>query len=82
MAYEYAKDDIQVNAISFGFMTTGTTLQAWEHDHYDPQMLQRIPANRWGCYKDVEGLLLLLASSASNYITGCILPIDGGYSIQ
>lgn len=82
LAYEYANVDIQVNAISFGFMTTGTTLQTWEGDHYDHQLLSRIPAKRWGTYKDVDGLLLLLASSASNYMTGCIIPIDGGYSIQ
>lgn len=82
LANEFAKDNIQVNAISFGYMTTGTSLQTIENGEYDPAILNQIPAARWGCYKDVDGLLLLLASSASNYITGCIIPVDGGYSIH
>lgn len=81
LAAQFAKDDIQVNAIRFGFMTTGTSLQTEENGHYDHQILEHIPAKRWGCYKDVDGLLLLLASSASNYMNGCCIPIDGGYSI-
>lgn len=82
LANEFAQEDIQVNAISFGYMTTGTSLQVDAEGEYDHSILKRIPAQRWGCYKDVDGLLLLLASSASNYITGCIIPIDGGYSIH
>lgn len=82
LANQCAKDDIQVNAIQFGFMTTGTSLQAEENGHYNHSLLPQIPAGRWGTYKDVDGLLLLLASSASNYITGCTIPIDGGYSIH
>lgn len=82
LANEFAHQDIQVNAISFGYMTTGTSLQVSENGQYDHSIRERIPAKRWGCYKDVDGLLLLLASSASNYITGCIIPIDGGYSIH
>lgn len=82
MANEFAQDDIQVNAISFGYMTTGTSLQVETDGSIDHQILERIPAKRWGCYKDVDGLILLLASSASNYMTGCIIPIDGGYSIH
>lgn len=82
MAAQFAKDDIQINAIRFGFMTTGTSLQTDESGHYDHKMLEEIPAKRWGCYKDVDGLLLLLASSASNYMNGCIISIDGGYSIS
>jgi len=82
LANEFAANDIQVNAISFGYMTTGTSLQTDENGAYDHSILQNIPARRWGCYKDVDGLLLLLASSASNYITGCIIPIDGGFSIH
>ncbi len=82
LANEFSSHDIQVNAISFGYMTTGTSLQCKDDGEYDPAILERIPAKRWGCYKDVDGLLLLLASSASNYISGTIIPIDGGYSIH
>lgn len=81
LASEFGKDDIQVNAITFGFMTTGTSLQHNDQGQYDASILQRIPAKRWGCYKDVDGLVLLLASPLSNYITGTCIPIDGGYSI-
>lgn len=81
LAVQFAKEDIQINAIRFGFMTTGTSLQAEDNGHYDHSILKCIPANRWGSYKDVDGLLLLLASTASNYITGCCIPVDGGYSI-
>lgn len=82
LANEFAAHDIQVNAISFGYMTTGTSLQTEANGSYDHTILERIPAGRWGCYKDVDGLLLLLASSASNYMTGCVIPIDGGFSIH
>lgn len=82
LANEFAKDDIQVNAISFGFMTTGTLLQVKEDGERDHDILRQIPAGRWGCYKDVDGLLLLLASESSNYMTGCVIPIDGGFSIH
>lgn len=81
LAYGFGKDDIQVNAITFGFMTTGTSLMCCEGGTYDESILKDIPAGRWGCYKDVDGLLLLLASAQSNYINGCCIPVDGGYSI-
>lgn len=81
LAYEFGKDDIQVNAITFGFMTTGTSLMSCDGGTYDESILKSIPAGRWGCYKDVDGLLLLLASAQSNYINGCCIPVDGGYSI-
>lgn len=82
LANEFAKENIQVNAISFGYMTTGTSLQICDNGEIDHAILDSIPAGRWGCYKDVDGLLLLLASSASNYITGCVIPCDGGFSIH
>lgn len=82
LACEFSKDDIQINTISFGFMTSGSTLQRCDGEQYDTSILNDIPAKRWGCYKDAEGLVLLLASSKSNYITGACIPIDGGYSIH
>ena len=82
LAAQFAHEDIQINAIRFGFMTTGTSLQTADNGHYDHAMLSHIPAGRWGSYKDVDGLLLLLASPAANYMTGCIIAIDGGYSIS
>lgn len=82
LALQYAKNNIQINALRFGFMTTGTSLQRSSDGHYDHSLLNHIPAQRWGSYKDVDGILLLLVSSASDYITGCSIAIDGGYSIN
>lgn len=81
LAYEFAVDQIQINAITFGFMTSGNCLQSGDGGETDTSILREIPARRWGNERDVEGLLLLLASSASDYITGTCIPIDGGYSI-
>ena len=81
LAYEFAPNNIQINAISFGFMDFGTKLQQCLGNEDDTSILHRIPAKRWGTPKDIEGLVLLLSSSQSDYITGACIPIDGGYSI-
>lgn len=81
MAAEFARDQIQVNAITFGFMSCGNCLQNCTDGHDDSSILQKIPAQRWGKEGDIEGLVLLLASSYSDYICGACIPVDGGYSI-
>lgn len=81
MAHEFACDQIQINAINIGFMTCGNRLQSGDGGEIDSSILQKIPARRWGDEKDIEGLILLLASHASDYITGTCIPVDGGYSI-
>ena len=45
----------------------------------NPQILARIPIGRWGTPEDIVGPLLFLASPASNYLTGIVLPVDGGW---
>lgn len=82
LANAFAKDNIQINAIAFGFMSSGAKLQCGVGGEEDTSILQQIPAQRWGKDSDVTGLLLLLASSQSDYITGTCIPVDGGYSIH
>lgn len=78
MAHEFASQNIQINAITLGFMDEGNRLQEVTDKQ---QILQSIPAKRWGTWQDLDGLILLLCSSSSNYITGACIPLDGGYSI-
>ncbi|MBF0279716.1 MAG: glucose 1-dehydrogenase [SAR324 cluster bacterium] len=83
LATAWADDNIQVNVILPGWIDTPLTVQAREqvpalHD----KVLARCPAGRWGTGADFEGATVFLASSASDYITGISLPIDGGYSIS
>lgn len=81
LAYEFASDHIQINAIVFGFMSMGAKLQQCLANEEDTSILHRIPAKRWGTRQDIEGIVLLLSSSYSDYITGACIPCDGGYSI-
>jgi 2-dehydro-3-deoxy-D-gluconate 5-dehydrogenase len=78
-ANEWAPHGIQVNAIAPGYMATDLT-QALQHDPTrSRQILERIPAARWGAPEDVAGAAVFLASAASNYISGHILAVDGGW---
>lgn len=81
MAYEFASKDIQINAITLGFMSEGNRLQCGDDQQEDLSILKDIPAGRWGNRSDLDGLLLVLCSSAGNYINGACIPLDGGYSI-
>lgn len=81
LAMEFGKDNIQINAIKYGFMSCGNTLQTGEKNQEDTSLLASIPASRWGCDEDGNGLIILLASNAGDYITGVCIPVDGGYSI-
>lgn len=81
LAHEFADKQIQINSILIGFMNDGTRLQDGKCGIADETILQRIPAKRWGKDEDIEGLILLLSSDASDYITGACIPCDGGYSI-
>jgi 2-deoxy-D-gluconate 3-dehydrogenase len=83
LATAWAKDNIQVNAVLPGWVDTDLTRQAridvpGLHD----RVISRTPAQRWGAPEDFAGIAVFLASSASNYVTGAAIPIDGGYAIQ
>ncbi len=82
-ALDYAKAGIRVNAIAPGTMWTGLVPQS--KDIPDPPAdgfrLPGIPMDRWGTAMDIAHAALFLASDEANYITGVILPVDGGYCI-
>jgi 2-deoxy-D-gluconate 3-dehydrogenase len=79
LANEWAARGIQVNAIAPGYMATDLTQALQNDDTRSRQILERIPAGRWGSPQDVAGAAVFLASPASNYINGHILVVDGGW---
>jgi 2-deoxy-D-gluconate 3-dehydrogenase len=82
MATAWAKDQIQVNAILPGWIDTELTRRAREHSkELHDNVLRRTPEGRWGVPEDFEGIAVFLASSASDFVTGTAIPVDGGYSI-
>jgi 2-deoxy-D-gluconate 3-dehydrogenase len=68
-----------VNAIAPGYMDTDNTEALRNDPVRSRQILERIPAGRWGSPQDVAGAVVFLASPASNYINGHILVVDGGW---
>jgi 2-deoxy-D-gluconate 3-dehydrogenase len=79
MANEWAKYGINVNAIAPGYMATNNTAALRDDEKRAGQILERIPAGRWGTPKDVAGAAVFLASDNSNYIHGYTIAVDGGW---
>jgi 2-deoxy-D-gluconate 3-dehydrogenase len=79
LANEWASKNINVNAIAPGYMATDNTAQLRDDPERSKAILDRIPANRWGKPSDLGGAAVFLASSASDYINGAIIPVDGGW---
>jgi 2-deoxy-D-gluconate 3-dehydrogenase len=79
LANEWAEKGVNVNAIAPGYMDTDNTEALRNDPVRSRQILERIPAGRWGSPQDVAGAAVFLASSASNYINGHILAVDGGW---
>ena len=79
MANEWAKYGINVNAIAPGYMATKNTAALRDDDIRAGQILERIPAGRWGTPQDVAGAAVFLASDAASYIHGFTLAVDGGW---
>ncbi|MEZ9390522.1 2-dehydro-3-deoxy-D-gluconate 5-dehydrogenase KduD [Vibrio splendidus] len=79
MANEWARDNINVNAIAPGYMETNNTQALREDAERNQAILERIPAERWGTPEDVAGPCVFLASSASDYINGYTIAVDGGW---
>lgn len=79
LANEWAGRGVNVNAIAPGYMTTEMNSALIADPTRNAEISARIPAHRWGTPDDLKGPLLFLASSASDYVNGVILPVDGGY---
>lgn len=79
LSNEWAMKGIQVNAIAPGYMNTSMNSDLLQDDVRLPQITSRIPSGRWGTPQDLEGIAVFLASEESNYITGVVIPVDGGY---
>jgi 2-dehydro-3-deoxy-D-gluconate 5-dehydrogenase len=83
LATAWAKDNVQVNAILPGWIDTNMTQRARvELQGLNERVLSRTPAGRWGAPADLAGIAVFLASSASDFVTGTAIPVDGGYSAQ
>jgi 2-dehydro-3-deoxy-D-gluconate 5-dehydrogenase len=79
MANELAPKGLNVNAIAPGYMATDITTTLRSDPERAPAILDRIPAGRWGKPTDLMGAVVFLASAASDYMNGAIVPVDGGW---
>lgn len=79
LANEWAKHGINVNAIAPGYMATNNTAQLRADEKRNADILERIPAGRWGLPSDLMGPAVFLASPASDYINGYTIAVDGGW---
>ena len=79
LANEWAGRGINVNAIAPGYMSTDNTEALRNDETRNRQILERIPAGRWGTAQDMKGPVVFLASSASDYMSGHVLCVDGGW---
>jgi len=79
MANEWAKHNININAIAPGYMATNNTQALRADQDRSAAILERIPAGRWGLPSDVQGPVVFLASRASDYVNGYTIAVDGGW---
>jgi 2-deoxy-D-gluconate 3-dehydrogenase len=79
LANEWAPLGVNVNAVAPGYIATDNTRALREDETRSRQILERIPAGRWGEPVDVAGAFVFLSSRASDYVHGIVLPVDGGW---
>ena len=79
LANEWAPHGVNVNAVAPGYIATDNTQALRDDEVRSRQILERIPAGRWGEPEDVAGAFVFLASPASDYVHGIVLPVDGGW---
>ena len=79
LANEWAAGGVTVNAIAPGYIATDNTQALQDDETRNRQILERIPAGRWGRPEDLAGAAVFLASGASDYLTGTVLTVDGGW---
>jgi 2-dehydro-3-deoxy-D-gluconate 5-dehydrogenase len=81
-ANELAAHGVNVNAIAPGYMATDNTAPIRTDEVREKAILDRIPAGRWGTPADLQGSFVFLASPASDYLNGAIIPVDGGWLVR
>lgn len=79
LANEWAAGGVNVNAIAPGYIATDNTQALREDSARSSAILDRIPAGRWGKASDLAGATVFLAAAASDYVSGTVLPVDGGW---
>lgn len=79
LSNEWAGRGININAIAPGYMNTDLNKNLINDPTRNKEILSRIPAGRWGSPDDLKGIVIFLASKASDYLNGAIIPVDGGY---
>jgi 2-deoxy-D-gluconate 3-dehydrogenase len=79
LANEWSGRGVNVNAIAPGYMATEMNIPLMEDPARNKLILDRVPAGRWGLPEDLVGALIFLSSSASDYVHGILLPVDGGF---
>ncbi|MDZ5010583.1 SDR family oxidoreductase, partial [Clostridium perfringens] len=80
-ANELAEHNVQINAIAPGYIKTANTAPIRADENRNKEILDRIPANRWGEVSDLMGTVVFLASKASDYVNGHVLAVDGGWLV-
>ncbi len=83
LSNDWMKHGVNVNAIAPGYMATDMNVALTDKNNPRcQQIVDRIPAGRWGTPDDMKGTVIFLASAASDYLGGAIIPVDGGYLVK
>jgi len=82
LSNDWAAHGICVNAIAPGYMDTQLNTALIADEKRSTEVLLRTPAKRWGVPSDMKGVVVFLASPASDFVTGTVIPVDGGYSAR